>query len=133
MNIQQGLCNGTRMLIKEMRPNLVVCKILEGDHAVELAYIPRFTLCCDEEYPFSLQRHQFPFVLAFAMTNNKVQGQTLETIGIDLRKNVFSYGQLYTAFSRIRTLNSLLIRLDKSNVDRKVKNKVFKEVLDDYN
>ncbi|KAI3418157.1 hypothetical protein GPALN_010373 [Globodera pallida] len=44
----------------------------------QTVYIPRITLCCAEEYPFDLHRHQFPLVLAFAMTINKAQGQTLE-------------------------------------------------------
>uniref|UniRef100_A0A914IF13 ATP-dependent DNA helicase n=1 Tax=Globodera rostochiensis TaxID=31243 RepID=A0A914IF13_GLORO len=52
--------------------------ILTGDKAGQTVYIPRITLCCAEEYPFDLHRHQFPLVLAFAMTINKAQGQTLE-------------------------------------------------------
>ncbi|KAL3123191.1 hypothetical protein niasHT_010361 [Heterodera trifolii] len=119
LNIEMGLCNGARMKVEQMQPNLIVCKILTGDKAGQTVYIPRITLCCSEDYPFDLHRHQFPLVLAFAMTINKAQGQTLEQVGIDLRKDVFSHGQLYVALSRARAWNKLRIRLDDGNLERK--------------
>ncbi|KAL7075397.1 hypothetical protein ACQ4LE_005045 [Meloidogyne hapla] len=132
MKIENGLCNGTRMLVEEMRPNMIVCRLLSGDRAGHLVYIPRITLCCDGEYPFDLHRHQFPLVLAFAMTVNKAQEQTLEKLGIDLTKDVFSHGQLYVALSRVRTWKALSIRLLETNSERKVMNVVYKEILDEY-
>jgi len=131
LNIENGLCNGTRMLVEEMRPNLIVCRLLTGDRAGQMVYIPRITLCCDGEYPSDLHRHQFPLVLAFAMTVNKAQGQTLERLGIDLTKDVFSHGQLYVALSRVRSWNSLRIRLLETNNERKVMNVVYREVIDE--
>ncbi|KAL7076373.1 hypothetical protein ACQ4LE_004482 [Meloidogyne hapla] len=131
LNIEKGLCNGTRMRVEEMNANLIVCRILTGDKAGQTAYIPRITLCCSEEYPFDLHRHQFPLVLAFAMTINKAQGQTLERVGIDLRKEVFGHGQLYVALSRARSWNMIKVKLDYSNSDRKIKNVVYKEILDE--
>ena len=46
-----------------------------------------------------LRHCQFPVCLAFVMTINKAQGQSIYYVGIDLCVPVFSHGQLYVAFS----------------------------------
>jgi len=51
--------------------------------------------------PFTLCRRQFLVHPAFAMTINKVQGQTLKMVDIFLPKPVFTHGQLYVSMSRI--------------------------------
>ena len=43
------------------------------------------------------KRLQFPIRLAFAITINKAQGQSLELCGIYLHTDGFSHGQLYVA------------------------------------
>jgi hypothetical protein len=50
---------------------------------------------------FVLERRQFPFRLCFAMTIDKPKGQSLRRVGLDLREQVFSHGQLYVAFGRV--------------------------------
>ena len=50
----------------------------------------------------SFHRHQYPLGIVYAMTVNKSQGQTLYTVGLDLRDDPFSHGQLYVALSRAR-------------------------------
>jgi len=55
------------------------------------------------------------------MTINKSQEQTFDKIAIDLRKNIFSHGQLYVAFSRVRSCDSLKIYLERDNLSKKIK------------
>jgi ATP-dependent exoDNAse (exonuclease V) alpha subunit len=63
------------------------------------------------------------------MTIHKSQGQTLGMVGADLRTSVFTSGQLYVAFSRCRSWDSLKVLLPVG-ADRKVKNVVYKELLE---
>ena len=52
------------------------------------------------EYPYPWTRTQFPLRLAWAMTINKSQGQSIRVVGIDLTFECFAHGQLYVALSR---------------------------------
>ncbi|PIA36722.1 hypothetical protein AQUCO_03300139v1, partial [Aquilegia coerulea] len=97
---RDGLCNGTRLMVVQFATRVIEAKILNGSHAGNYVFIPRITLQPSvSETPFQIARRQFPVRLAFAMTINKSQGQSVKYVGIDLRNHVFSHGQLYVALS----------------------------------
>jgi phage terminase large subunit-like protein len=66
------------------------------------------------------------------MTINKSQGQTIDYVGLDLEKDVFSHGVTYVAVSRVRTWDSLKVKVNP-DADGKIKNIVWKEVLLEQN
>lgn len=126
LNISEGLCNGTRLLVLELGDHLLKCEILTGDKSGEIVFLNRVVLYLDDTYPFVLKRRQFPIKVAFAMTINKGQGQTFDQISVDLSKEIFSHGQLYVAFSRVKSWDSLKVYTKNQNTS--TKNYVYKEI-----
>lgn len=102
------LCNGTRLCVKNMFPNLIEATILTGCATGENVFIPRIPLI-PTDLPFEFKRLQFPVRLAFAMSVNKSQGQSLKVAGINLQTPCFSHGQLYVACSRVGDPENLFI------------------------
>ncbi|PIA46538.1 hypothetical protein AQUCO_01500230v1 [Aquilegia coerulea] len=126
---RDGLCNGTRLMVVQFATRVIEAKILNGSHAGNYVFIPRITLQPSvSETPFQMARRQFPVRLAFAMTINKSQGQSVKYVGIDLRNHVFSHGQLYVALSRCTSSNRISVLLGNED-DDKTTNVVYPEVL----
>ena len=103
LNIEDGLCNGTRFFIHRLHTHVLDAEILTGNrtHTGQKVLIPRIKLAPSHaNLPFTLQRVQFPVGVAYSMTINKSQGQTFHEVGIYLPSPEFSLGQLYGAFSR---------------------------------
>ena len=88
------MCNGTRLLIKELRDNLIAATIITGPAAGQLAHIPRISMMLTD-LPICFRRLQYPVKVSFALTINKYQGQTFSMIHVDLRKECFCHGQLH--------------------------------------
>lgn len=104
-----GLCNGTRLICKELFPNMIQCQIATGFHQGQHVLLPRIILrpSSSLNYPFHFECKQFPIKLSSVMMINKSQGQTLQQVGIYLREPCFSHGQLYVELSRARQASQL--------------------------
>ena len=127
---EQGLCNGTRCILIRSTRRVLEVRILGGDHHGKCAFIPRIKLSPPESVVgFCLQRKQFPVRLAFAMTINKAQGQSVKVVGINLRSPVFTHGQLYVALSRCTTASQMKILFPEGIEGTQTTNIVYPEVL----
>ncbi|XP_076032462.1 uncharacterized protein LOC143020185 [Oratosquilla oratoria] len=130
------LCNGSRIMITNLKNNMLVGKILGGNYRGEQVIIPRITLEA-QDTPVHFKRKQFPVKLSYAMTINKSQGQTFERCGLLLDSvQCFAHGQLYVACSRVTSWDSLIYytgwRKVNGGVERRpAHNRVYKELFED--
>ncbi|KAK1337430.1 hypothetical protein QTO34_002057, partial [Cnephaeus nilssonii] len=104
--------------------NVIEATILTGPFKGEDVLIPRIPMI-PMDMPFQFKRLQFPIRLAFAITINKAQGQSLELCGLDLDTDCFSHGQLYVACSRVSKPDNLYICTDNGTT----KNIVYPQAL----
>lgn len=103
-----GVCNGTRGILTRTSSRVLEIRLLGGDHAGQTVFIPRITLIpSNVQLPFKLRQCQFPVRLAFSMTTNKSQGQSVKYVGLDLRSPVFSHGQFYVAISHATSVHRI--------------------------
>jgi ATP-dependent exoDNAse (exonuclease V) alpha subunit len=81
------------------------------------------------DWPFVLHRRQFLVRVAFAMTINKSQGQTLNNVGVYLPSPVFYHGQLYVAISRVTSSANIKI-FSGQGPHEYMRNVIYREVLE---
>jgi hypothetical protein len=119
------------MIVERMSDRVLEVRILGGDHHGEVAFIPCIKLIPSDmgEYTFKFRRRQFPVRLAFAMTINKAQGQSVRYVGLDLRQPCFAHGQLYVALSRATSYSQIRVLLPDSVYS--TTNVVYKDVIID--
>ena len=105
LDIDEGLANGSRGVITAFtETGLPIVKFKNGAKIV-IDY--HSWPLGDEEH---IYRSQIPLQLAYAITNHKVQGATLDCALIDIGSTIFEYGQAYVALSRVKSLDSLYVK-----------------------
>ncbi|QRV79983.1 ATP-dependent DNA helicase PIF1 [Ceratobasidium sp. AG-Ba] len=86
----QGVCNGTQAIVVHAGQRVLEVRLLTGSHTGNTVFLPPMTLSTEEsDFGFVMDRRQFPVRLAFAMTINKSQGQSVKYIGLDFENAVF--------------------------------------------
>jgi ATP-dependent DNA helicase PIF1 len=103
-----GLTNNSRVRIVAIHRYCV--KVLTvGDCTNQNIRIPHISFKFRFPYgkSYQLTRLRFPLRLAYAMTYNKSQSQTLFKVLLDITSPPFSHGQLYVAMSRVRDCKNI--------------------------
>jgi len=114
LNLGAGLCNGTRIVLLNVRKKVLQYRIINKGRRFrgKVVLIPRIRLLPNTEtLPVLLKRLQFLVRLTFVMTINKSQGQSVKHVRINLQTLVFSYRQLYVVFSRCTSFLNILVLL----------------------
>ena len=148
-NMSAGLMNGTRMLLLEIRQNVLVCNVLNGRAAGRKVFIPRFVFTHEgPDQPLKWKRRQFPVKPCWAMTINKSQGQTLHAVSVCLVQMTaddyggivvdaaesFTHGQIYVGLSRCGDPDRVCIYTTSERLQgQTLWNVVFDEALQKYN
>ena len=105
--------------------NIIEATILTGPFKCEDVLILRIPMI-PTDMSFQFKRLQFPFRLAFAITINKAQEQSLEFCVLYLHTDCFSHGQLYVTCSRVSNPDNLFIYTETGTT----KNIVYPQVLE---
>ena len=92
MDKKNGHVNGARYVVIDRKPKLIYALGIGESNNGKILLIPRIIFHPkDPEIPLEMERRQFPIHTCFAMTSNKVQGQTLNIVGINLTYEFFGH------------------------------------------
>ena len=106
------LPSNSRVRIIRINQYSIIVKTMDTEKRTVV--IPRIKFKFRLKYAssFSLIRVQFPLRLAYAITVHRSQSQSIDFVVLDLTKPAFGHGQLYTAFSRLRQADRLMVIVD---------------------
>jgi energy-coupling factor transporter ATP-binding protein EcfA2 len=104
-----GLANNTRVKLLHISQSSIRVQTLGS--SPKSAMVPRiyfkFRIKFQESY--QMMRLQFPLRLAYSMTYNKCQGQTMKKVLLDISNPPFAHGHLYVALSRVTNYQDIKI------------------------
>ncbi len=112
-----GLANNSRVRIIDKHRYCV--KVLTvGDCTKQNVRIPHISFKFRLPYgkSYQLTRLQFPLHLAYSMTYNKSQSQTLFKVLLDITSPPFSHAQLYVALSQVCDCKNIVVYLTKEQL-----------------
>ncbi len=108
LNLAIGLCNGTRIMIKTIKKYVIESNVLSGPLKGQTIFMPRISLYPDkDESPFIFKIRQFLIKLAFFVTINKSQEQTIQKCGIYIETPLLPWSFVH-CYVNIFCTNSLL-------------------------
>ncbi|KAF1883632.1 hypothetical protein Lal_00012546 [Lupinus albus] len=85
IDLSEGLCNGTRMIVNRLATHVIEAEVMTCKNVGKIFYIPQMSLSpFHSPWPFKLTRRQFPLTVLYDMTINKLQRQSLTSVGLYL-------------------------------------------------
>ena len=110
LSVRDGLQNNTRVRITHIsKYKIRVQTIEERPRSSTLSRI-MFIFKLPFVQSFTIWRFQFPLRLAYSLTMNKSQGQTISgRMLLDLTQPSFTHGHLYVALSRITAFYNIMV------------------------
>jgi len=127
---QKQLVTNARVKIVSVGNRQIGVQLMNNPNQTVLA-IPRIPFVFTVgQSDLKVLRIQFPLQLAYAMTFNKAQGQTLERVLVDLREPAFSHGHLNVAMSRVRTRSNIALYMDDRDTAPMTVSVVYPELLE---
>jgi hypothetical protein len=103
------------MLLTYVSNHLLRAVNLHSGETLLLSRIPLRSK--DNDFPFIMQRLQFLVQLAYALTYNRAQGQSLKRCGILLNKSLLTHLQLYVGLSRVGDPKGLLVYVNQTEFE----------------
>ena len=132
MSVRHNLVKNARVVIEQLGRRFIQIRVINNrtGRLGDLQCLPRI---CFEFAPhqasWTVHRIQFPLRLAYATTFHGCAGLTLDRVVLDLRTTVFTYGQLYTALSRVRKRGDCQVMFREDQENSVTTNIVYKELL----
>ena len=109
LDVTGGHCNGTRYTILEVSSNFIMIQKLNGSEDEIILILKLLYTNNENDLGFVFTRLQFSVMLAYYMTFNRAQGQSVEKCGLLLPQSLFTHGQLYVGLSRCRDLKNVFM------------------------
>lgn len=135
-NQQEGYYNGLLGKVGALYNDAIIVTTSKGTFTIKPFTWEKYSYTYDKSSKQIMAKvvgryTQFPVKVAHAMTSHKTQGLTLENVYLDLERGTFSSGQLYTALSRVTSIEGLglarAIRKRDSRLSPEVK-KFYKSI-----
>ena len=127
-----GLASNARVVVLNITQYCIQVQTLgEKKHRVTIPRM-RFKFRIPGGHSFEITRTQFPLRLAYSMTYNKAQGQTIEMVLLDTTAAPFAHGHLYVALSRVTNYANIRIYCQADDVIGEyaiITNIVYPEIL----
>ena len=125
LNVKPRHVNGTQCIIEEIKSHVIKARLLDGGKHPEIFISKISIVCSDTDFPTRFKRKQFPILLAYYLTFNRAQGQSLERVGIRLHQSVFTHGLLYIGMSRCGDPMFVFVYADQSEFQHLIDNGIL--------